>query len=84
MKKILSSTIAAGLVLGTTLSAAAQTSVLRDGVQLAQAENFGGHHYDDEDNDYGGALWAIVGAAIIAGVIVAIESGQDQDAPTSP
>ncbi|MCB2067055.1 MAG: hypothetical protein KDE15_10505 [Erythrobacter sp.] len=82
MKKIIASTIAAGLVLGTTLSAAAQTAVIRDSVQFAQAENFGGDN--DDEGGAGTVLIVLLGAAAIAGAIIAIESGEDQPVPTSP
>lgn len=81
MKKIIASTIAAGLVLGTTLSAAAQTAVIRDSVQFAQAENFGG---EDDEGGAGTVLIVLLAAAAIAGAIIAIESGEDQPVPTSP
>lgn len=78
MKKIIASTIAAGLIAGTTISAAADTPLERAAAPTAQAEELG-----DEDGA-GGILIVLLGAAAIAGIIIAIEDGQDEDVPTSP
>lgn len=78
MKKIIASTIAAGLIAGTTISAAADTPLERAAAPTAQGEELG-----DEDGA-GGILIVLLGAAAIAGAIIAIENGQDEDVPTSP
>lgn len=78
MKKIIASTIAAGLIVGTTITAAADTPLERAGAPAAQGEELG-----DEDGA-GGILIVLLGAAAAAALVIAIESGQDEDAPTSP
>ncbi|WAT18239.1 hypothetical protein OZN62_01290 [Aurantiacibacter sp. MUD11] len=78
MKKIIASTLAAGLIAGTTMTAAAQTNGLRDAAPVAQAEEAGG------EGDAGTILLILLAAAAVAGVIIAIEDGQDEPAPTSP
>lgn len=79
MKKIIASTIAAGLIAGTTITAAADTPLERAAAPTAQGEQMGG-----EDGDAGPILIVLLGAAAAAGAVILIESGEDEDAPTSP
>ncbi len=79
MKKIIASTIAAGLVAGTTLTAAANP-VVRDAASVAQTERLGG---DDEEGGAGTFLIVLLGAAAAAGVVFLIENNEDEDVPVS-
>ena len=77
MKKILSSVIAAGLVLGTTAANAAP-AIERNAASVSDAEGFGG------DGEGGGLLIILLLAAIAAGIVIFIEDNEDEDLPTSP
>ena len=77
MKKILSSVIAAGLVLGTTAANAAPV-IERNAASVSDAEGFGG------DGEGGGLLIILLLAAIAAGIVIFIEDNEDEDLPTSP
>lgn len=78
MKKIIASTIAAGLIAGSTMTAAADQSLERAAAPASEAEQMG------EDGDAGTILVVLLGAAVAAGAVILIESGEDEDVPTSP
>lgn len=76
MKKIISSVMAAGLVLGTTANAASAQSVDRDAAAVTEAESLEGE---------GSLLIVLLIAAAIAAGIVFLEDSEDEDnLPTSP
>ena len=77
MKKIISSAIAAGLLLGSTAANAAPV-IDREAASLSDADGFGG------DGDGGGLLIVLLLAAIAAGIVIFIEDNEDEDLPTSP
>ncbi|GGD50289.1 hypothetical protein GRI62_06845 [Erythrobacter arachoides] len=77
MKKFVTSIAAASFVLGSAVSAQAQTvpAIDRDAVEVSDAEGFGG----------GSALIVLLFALIAAGIVVLIEDKEDEDdLPTSP
>ncbi|RPF70412.1 hypothetical protein [Aurantiacibacter spongiae] len=76
MKKILYSTIAASILVGSTASAANAAPVLeRDGAPVAAEENAG----------ISSALLILLFAAIAAGIVILVEdNNDDEDLPTSP
>ena len=77
MKKIISSAVVAGLLLGSTASAAATPVIDRNEAFVAENEEFLGE---------GSALLIVLlVAAGLAGLIFLIEEGEDDDdLPTSP
>lgn len=75
MKKLISTAVAAGLLIGTSANAAVP-AVDRDAAVITEAEGLEGE---------GGLLIVLLIAAAIAGIIIAIESSEDEDdLPTSP
>lgn len=76
MKKLISAAVAAGLMVGTSANAVAAPVIDRDAVTITEGENLEGS---------GSLLIVLLVAAAIAGIIIAIESGEDPDSlPTSP
>lgn len=76
MKKIITSAVAAGLVLGTTANVAAQSvDIDRDAAAVTEAEGAGGSSL---------LIILIVAAAIAAGIILLEEDEDFDDLPTSP
>ncbi len=76
MKKIITSAVAASILLGSTVSASAAPALDRDAAFVSDSEAFLGGN---------GFLIILLVAAAIAGGIIAIESGEDDnDLPTSP
>lgn len=76
MKKIITSAVAASILLGSAVSATAAPVLPRDAATVTDAEGLEGES---------GILYALLAAAaVIAGIII-IESGEDDDdLPTSP
>lgn len=76
MKKIITSAVAAGLVLGSTATAAAAPAIDRaPAVAAADAEELEG----------GALIWVLLFAALAAGLVFWIEGEEDvDDLPTSP
>lgn len=75
MKKIISSAVAAGLLLGSTAAVAQDATFDRAPANVEEAENLEG----------GTLLIILLIAAAIAGAIFLIEeSGDEDDLPTSP
>lgn len=75
MKKIITTAVAAGLMLGTTANAAVP-AIDRDSVAMTEAEGLEGE---------GSLIIILLAAAAIAGIIVLIEDNEDfDDLPTSP
>ena len=77
MKKILSSAIAASLLIGSTVAQAAP-AIERNAASISDADRFG------NDDNGGGLLIILLLAAIAAGIIIFIEDNEDEDLPTSP
>ncbi|MFB0611307.1 hypothetical protein [Aurantiacibacter poecillastricola] len=75
MKKIIASTIAAGLIAGTTLTATAAPAI-RDAANVAQGEELG-------EEGGGPVLLVLAAAAIAAGVVILVENEEDEDVPVS-
>lgn len=76
MKKIITSAVAAGLVLGTSANAVAAPTIDRDVAAVTEAEGLEGS---------GSLLIILIIAAAIAAGIIALEDSEDfDDLPTSP
>ncbi len=75
MKKIITSAVAASILLGSTASAVSAQAIDREAASVSQSEEAG----------VSSLLVVLIVAAIIAGGIIALEGGEDDDdLPTSP
>ncbi|WP_340587824.1 hypothetical protein [Erythrobacter alti] len=76
MKKIITTAVATGLLLGTSANAVAAPVIDRDAATVSDAEGIG---------EGGSLLIVLIVAALIAAGIVLIENNEDPDnLPTSP
>jgi hypothetical protein len=74
MKKIITSAVAASLLLGSTASAVSAQALDRDAAAVSQSEKAGTMNF---------LVPVLVALIVIVGIVV-IESGEDEDLPTSP